>query len=195
MFKIVDTPDGRAGYHFQKVLCERGSIDRGFLLTNRGFEEYDEFFEGLLSQYLKKKPNATVLDIGGGTESKAVVGMRKFFGTKAYNIDIMLEKGPGFRADAAELPPQIKNNSIDAAVSVFVLDYPDIESRLISVAEEIERVLKPGGFFFIYPKLEGNQQEILENGLNRISRNGLTEYQIYAKPLKRATLSSSSGTP
>lgn len=105
---------------------------------------YLEFEEKSMQQIAQA--GGTVLDVGGG--SRFMKGMKKYeplFVNCSYKtMDISTDYGPDIVGDIHGLP--LEENSIDAIICRSVLEhvrYPD------KAAQEMFRVLKPGGLLFV----------------------------------------------
>tara|TARA_Y100000310_G_scaffold345527_1_gene466014 strand:+ start:9042 stop:9611 length:570 start_codon:yes stop_codon:yes gene_type:complete len=125
-------------------------------LDIHSFADYDREFNGILSQYLKDNPNIRLVDVGGGYLPLAVQEMmQKFPGISATNIDLLVDDGPiSKRGDAADLP--LEDGSVDALVSFRSIAYYFTSrlSKAQKIADEFQRVLKPGSHIFISPGVD-----------------------------------------
>lgn len=138
-----------------------GNKEEEFNVKNRNFKEVDEYFSNEIShkinELLTKNSNSQirVLDLAGGTESRAVMEIEKEFGDrlKAINIDIALntEKGNGtkrIQGDATNIP--LVDSSVDIIYSrqllPFILRFNrEHYLQIKKILSEVARVLKPGG--------------------------------------------------
>lgn len=157
----IDTDDGYE-------MLRNGRED--FFISNRNFAPIDSFFiHGVsksIQSLLSAKPDTKVqvLDLAGGTESRAVKDIKEQFGdnVQAVNIDIAhnIQKGQGadrVQGDATRLP--IADSSIDVIYSYEFLPFlmrfhSEHALQVKKVLSEITRVLKPGGIAFIYDEEE-----------------------------------------
>jgi ubiquinone/menaquinone biosynthesis C-methylase UbiE len=138
-----------------------GNGKEDFNVKNRSFLEVDTYFSDeisrKISELLTKDPDSQihVLDLAGGTESRAIGEIEKEFGdrVKAINIDIALNTEKGNEAnriqgDATHIP--LVDSSIDIVYSrqllPFILRFNREHSLQVKkVLSEVARVLKPGG--------------------------------------------------
>lgn len=138
-----------------------GNREEEFNVKNRSFQEIDAYFSNEIShkinELLTKNSNSQIriLDLAGGTESRAVKEIEKGFGDrlKAINIDIALntEKQNGtnrIQGDATKIP--LVDSSIDIVYSrqllPFILRFnSEHYLQIKKVLSEVARVLKPGG--------------------------------------------------
>lgn len=112
--------------------------------------DFDRFFEEKLKELVKED---RIIDIGGGHPfQKRMAKYRYLFAGKRYEtIDPSPVYNPTIIGDAHNLP--LKNDSVSAILSISVFEHLHDPKK---AAEEIYRVLKPGGkalifTHFIYP--------------------------------------------
>lgn len=114
---------------------------------------WDTFFkEKMIKIFTEKK---SVLDIGGGLRTKTSNGNRldvKSSWLEDYikKVDYkVLDKVPNYQpdivGDVQSLP--LSDESVDAVICIAVLEHVEEPQRAM---KEIYRILKPGGFCFIY---------------------------------------------
>lgn len=114
---------------------------------------WDDFFREKLVKILTEKRE--VIDIGGGLridpaknnrENKANAWILPYLTKIDYKV---LDKVPDFHPDIVgdihELP--LKDGSVDAIVCIAVLEHVEEPQKAV---REMYRVLKPGGYCFIY---------------------------------------------
>lgn len=138
-----------------------------FSIRNRSFSKVDAYFSQSISaaiyEHLNKNPDRiiSVLDLAGGSESKAVKDIEKdinFSGrVKAVNVDLMqnINAGKGakrIQGNALNLP--LADSSVDIIYSRQFLPFVkrfrrehDLEIK--KILSEVTRVLKPGGSAFL----------------------------------------------
>lgn len=106
--------------------------------------DYEVFFEGKLKLLAAADD---ILDIGGGHPFQKRMAKYKhwFDGKKFATVDSSPKYNPTYLGDAHNLP--IKDNSISAVLCVSVLEHLTDPAK---AAQEIYRVLKPGGQALIY---------------------------------------------
>lgn len=155
-----------------------------FELTNRGFIKlhvnepapYIVLCRKPLIDYLTQNPEATVMDLAGGYKSNAAAEIAAWFpGTRVFNIDIMAARPPGVRADARQLP--VQDSSIDLVLSIQFLRYIK-EKDLSLIVSEVERVPKPGGYFFA----DQRGKCIKPQMLTRVDALSTEKITVYGKP-------------
>ena len=113
--------------------------------------DYDKFFEEKLKLIAEK--SHTILDVGGGRPFQKIVGRHKNIleGKKYITLDIDPATKPDVVGDAHKMP--FEDASFDAVLHVYVFEHLHNPQK---VADEIHRVLKPGGYMlgvvpFIHP--------------------------------------------
>lgn len=142
-----------------------GNKKEEFNIKNRSFQDIDGYFSNEISKKINElllnnsNNQVFVLDLAGGTESRAVNEIEKEFGNrmKAINIDIAINPNKGIetnriQGDATQIP--LANSSMDIVYSrqflPFIMRFnPEHFSQLKKVITEIARVLKPGGIAFL----------------------------------------------
>lgn len=140
-------------------LLRRNDLKERFAISNRPFAHIDEFLNHnpslLLEALINKKKDepVRVLDIGGGTKSKAADDLTQKYGEriKVFNADIAIQALPNLsvhpiQADATKLP--IADETIDLIYSYQLLDFLDKSKNFAKereVLREISRILAPGG--------------------------------------------------
>lgn len=144
-----------------------GNKGEDFAVVNRSFFDIDKYFSQEISKTINKLLNERldkkilVLDLAGGTESRAVrdIENRKEFGNRvrAINIDFAqnIKKGVGARriqGNATNIP--LADSSIDIVYSRQFLPFVERfgrkhSSQVKRVLSEVARVLKPGGIAFL----------------------------------------------
>lgn len=133
---------------WNKIFKERGKV----------FLKPQEDMSGVTKEFKKHKLKR-ILDLGCGTGRHSVYLAKKGF--DVYGIDIAEEgikqarqwlKGEGLNANLKigsiyeKLP--YKNDFFDAVISTYTIHHQKIEN-IRKTIQEIERILKPGGFIFI----------------------------------------------
>ena len=105
---------------------------------------FEKFFEEKLRE-LAKEPR--VVDIGGGQPfQKDMAKYRGFFDNVRYEtVDASAQYHPTYIADAHRLP--FKDDEIPAIICKSVLEHLEDPKK---AAEEMYRVLKPGGALLLY---------------------------------------------
>jgi len=114
---------------------------------------WDKFFqEKMIKIFTEKK---SVLDIGGGLRTEASKGNRldeknSWLEDHIKKVDYkVLDKVPDYHpdivGDVQDLP--LANESVDAVICIAVLEHVEEPQKAV---KELYRVLKPGGFCFIY---------------------------------------------
>src|SRR6185437_1199275 len=114
---------------------------------------WDTFFKDKIQKIFSEKH--LIIDIGGGLRIDSLRNNRKedkhnwilpFVSNVDYKI---LDKVPDFNPDIVgdihSLP--LADNSVDAVICIAVLEHVEDPKKAM---EEIHRVLKPGGYAFIY---------------------------------------------
>jgi len=144
-----------------------GNRREEFNVNNRSFLNIDMYFSqevsGRINKLLSERPEKQilVLDLAGGTESRAVKDIEKEqkFGNrvKALNIDFAqnIEKGEGARrvqGDATQVP--LADSCVDIVYSRQFLPFirrfnPGHVLLVKKVLSEVARVLKPEGMAFL----------------------------------------------
>lgn len=157
-----------------KVYTMLGNGKEEFAIKNRSFADIDLFFSNGISraigERLTRRPGeqVLVLDLAGGTESKAVRDIGEKYGNRvgAVNIDIAqnIRKGMGvLRAQGSALSIPLADKSMDIIYSRQMLHFLQnlrlLDIRLFgpnkhqiqveTVLREVARVLKPGGIAFL----------------------------------------------
>lgn len=139
-----------------RVKSRGGRAQIDFLPENKRFSDYNIIFYGILSKHFEAHPHLSVLDIGGGYQSLAVLEMMAQFPyLAAINVDLFAENTQFSRqGNAANLP--IESASIDVVVSVncasrFLISLPP-EGKIM--AGEVARVLKHDGLVFLFPSFD-----------------------------------------
>jgi ubiquinone/menaquinone biosynthesis C-methylase UbiE len=133
---------------WNKIFKEKGKV----------FLKPQEDMFGVVREFKKQKVKK-VLDLGSGTGRHLVYLAKSGF--QVYGIDIAEEgirqakqwlKGEGLKANREigsiykKLP--YKDNFFDAVISTYTIHHQKIEN-IRKTIQEIERILKPGGFIFI----------------------------------------------
>ncbi len=113
--------------------------------------DYDKFFEERLKLIAEK--SHSILDVGGGRPFQKLVGRHKSIleGKKYITLDIDPATKPDVVGDAHKMP--FEDGLFDAVLHVYVFEHLHAPHK---AAEEIYRVLKPGGYMlgvipFIHP--------------------------------------------
>jgi ubiquinone/menaquinone biosynthesis C-methylase UbiE len=133
-----------------------------FFLSNRSFEDTDNYFSGAISKVLDESLQRVtgrplqVLDIGGGIDSEAILTIGERYGNRVHgiNVDIAHDVTPNkispsrIQADVRHLP--LANGSIDVAYSRQVLPFllrlhKEHPQNVNQMLFEISRVLASGG--------------------------------------------------
>lgn len=155
------------GYRFYEVEGHKmfGDSKEEFALENRSFFDIDMYFSQKISSAINTllKSHSTgqiqILDLAGGTESRAVKDIEKEFENrvKALNLDFAqnIEKGKGaqrVQGNALHIP--LANSSVDIVYSRQVLPFirrfeREHSMQIKTVLSEVARVLKPGGIAFL----------------------------------------------
>lgn len=106
--------------------------------------KWEKFFDEKIKEIAKGK---IVFDIGGGSRfQKGLTPYKKYFANCDYKtIDIDAKQKLDILADAHNLP--IPANSADGVICKAVLEH--VKNPFL-VADEIYRILKPGGKCFVY---------------------------------------------
>lgn len=129
-----------------------------------------------LIDYLMQNQEATVIDLAGGYKSSAAAEIAAWFpGTRVFNIDLMATGRPGVRADASQLP--VQDSCIDLVICMQFLMHAQ-EKDLSLIVSEVERVLKPGGYFFAnydFPTVKPQM-------LTRVDTLSTEKITVYGKP-------------
>ena len=138
--------------------------------------DYDKFFEEKLKLIAER--SHTILDVGGGRPFQKLVGRHKNIleGKKYITLDIDPGTKPDVVGDAHNMP--FEDASFDAVLHVYVFEHLHSPHK---AAEEIYRVLKPGGYMlaiipFIHPyhaRKDGYRDywRFSKDGLNVLFRN------------------------
>jgi SAM-dependent methyltransferase len=152
-----------AGYelhnNYLRVKNKDGRIRLELELISRSFERYDQFFQGLLSKIFSEEKKLNVLDIGGGYDSLAVQEINNLYPKiNASNIDPFAENSKYSIGGFAESLP-FSESSLDIVISVNCIFHflASKEDRGPKMVEEVNRVLKPQGMFFLFPGYDINQ--------------------------------------
>lgn len=95
---------------------------------------------------LRKKPGATVVEIGSRARSGNIAREMEGSGMHYVGVDIMPGQNVDVVCDAHRLSTVIEANSVDAIFSVSVFEHLLMPWK---VAIEINRVLKPGGLVLV----------------------------------------------
>jgi len=155
------------GYGFYDLEGTRmlGNKKEDFAIQNRNFSDIDMYFsQGVsraINELLASRPNdqIQVLDLAGGTESKAIKDIEKKYANRvsSLNIDFAhdVEKGKGaqrVQGDVTHIP--LADSSVDIVYSRQVLPFlarfePEHYSQVKKALSEVSRVLKPGGIAFL----------------------------------------------
>lgn len=113
--------------------------------------DYDKFFEEKLKLIAEK--SQSILDVGGGRPFQKLVGRHKSLleGKEYVTLDIDPGTNPTVVGDAHQMP--FEDASFDAVLHVYVFEHLHSPQK---AADEIYRVLKPGGYMlgvlpFIHP--------------------------------------------
>jgi SAM-dependent methyltransferase len=165
-----------------RVKNRDGRIKLELELISRSFEKYDQFFQGLLSKILSEDKKLNVLDIGGGYDSLAIQEINNFYPKiNASNIDPFAENSKySIKGFAESLP--FSKSSLDIIISVNCIFHflASKEDRGPKMVEEVERVLKPQGMFFLFPGYDLNQ---VNNDLEQVVQlyNTNTFGKVYMK--------------
>lgn len=115
--------------------------------------KWDKFFEEKIKKIFEEKKS--VIDIGGGLRMIKGKGNRydksrewilSYLRNVDYKVfDLVPDYNPDIIGDIQNLP--FKDNSQDAIICIAVLEHVE---NPFKACEEIHRVLKPGGYCFIY---------------------------------------------
>lgn len=113
--------------------------------------DYDKFFEEKLKFIAQNC--GKILDVGGGRPFQKLIGRHKNLleGKEYITLDIDSETKPTIVGDAHQMP--FRNETFDAVLHVYVFEHLHSPQK---AADEIYRVLKPGGYMlgvipFIHP--------------------------------------------
>jgi ubiquinone/menaquinone biosynthesis C-methylase UbiE len=113
-------------------------------------KKWDQFYRDRIEKIFKEKKK--VLDIGGGLRVQKSNRLNDNAWLIPYieNVDYqVLDKVPDYKPDIVgdihDLP--FANNSLDAIVCIAVLEHVEDPKKAM---EEIYRVLKPGGYAFVF---------------------------------------------
>src|SRR3989344_315667 len=106
--------------------------------------DYDRFFEEKIKELAKEN---YIVDVGGGHPfQKRLAKYRDLFAGKKYlTMDSAPEYGPDVVGDAHGLPFQ--DSTVGAILSISVFEHLHDPKK---AAEEVYRVLKPGGKLLLY---------------------------------------------
>lgn len=114
--------------------------------------KWDSFFREKVEKIFREKKE--IIDIGGGLRLDASRNNRAeerawitplLAGVNYKILDKVADFNPDVVGDIHNLP--FKDNSIDAVICMAVLEHVEDPKRAM---EEVYRVLKPGGYAFIY---------------------------------------------
>jgi len=151
------------------------SGDRQIVLTNRSFQQVDEILHKLPSEEIERRVASgrvpiSVLDIGGGYNSRAAIDMSWTYwrDVSVTNLDIIhggktqrLEKVTRVLGDVSDIP--LPDACFDVAYATYVLAYLPGEKVEVAISE-VSRVLRPGGVAFllgeIYREYAINQEAL-----------------------------------
>lgn len=105
--------------------------------------KWQKFFDEKIREIAKEK---VVFDVGGGSRfQKALAGYKDYFADCDYKtIDVNPEYKPDIAADAHNLP--LADGAADGVICKSVLEHVENPFR---AADEIYRILKPGGKCFV----------------------------------------------
>ena len=106
--------------------------------------DYDRFFEEKIKEIAKEN---YIVDVGGGHPfQKRLAKFRDLFTGKKYlTMDSAPEYGPDVVGDAHSLP--FRDSTVGAILSISVFEHLRDPKK---AAEEVYRVLKPGGKLLLY---------------------------------------------
>ncbi|MBX2866360.1 methyltransferase domain-containing protein [Candidatus Kaiserbacteria bacterium] len=114
---------------------------------------WDTFFKERITRILKEKE--TVIDIGGGLrvakdknnryDKKRAWALPLLEGVDYKVLDPVPDYNPDIVGDIHNLP--FEDDSVDALLCIAVLEHVE---NPIQAAKEMYRVLKPGGYLFVY---------------------------------------------
>lgn len=114
---------------------------------------WDKFFQEKMIQIFSEKK--TVLDIGGGLRTEISKGNRleakntwleDYMKKVDYKVlDKVLDYHPDIVGDVQNLP--LQDETVEAIICIAVLEHVEEPQRAV---KEIYRILKPGGYCFIY---------------------------------------------
>jgi ubiquinone/menaquinone biosynthesis C-methylase UbiE len=162
-----------------------GNNKEDFEVKNRSFFEIDTYFSqgvsGAINEFLASCPDEQIqiLDLAGGTESKAVKDIEIKYANhvRGINIDFAqdIDKGKGaqrVQGDATHIP--LADSSVDIVYSRQLLPFlsrfeREHYSQVKEVFSEVARVLKPGGIAFLddEEELSGVKSERKRQELSR----------------------------
>lgn len=170
--------------------------------------KWEQFFKNKITQIFEEKKD--IIDIGGGLRILKESGNRynpnrewitKYLNKANYQIlDPVPDYKPDIIGDIHNLP--LKDNSVDAIICIAVLEHVENPFKAF---DEIFRVLKTGGYCFIYipfiyyyhaqPGYYGDFWRYTEDGIKYLSRQFSSieiqnvryplETWIYLSPLGR----------